>query len=109
MSNTIKIAAQYTPEISKKLGAEAEKVGGHGGMDFLMNWKLIYCLRNGLPVDIDVYDTALWSSISALTQKSINNRSGSVDVPDFTRGNWKTNKLLDINAPFINEKINTEK
>lgn len=91
-----KIEEQYTPEIVKHVGEIAKKIGGHGGMDFMMDWRLIDCLRNGLPLDQDVYDAALWSSITPLSQQSLSNRSNSVDVPDFTRGNWKTNKPVDI-------------
>jgi hypothetical protein len=53
-------------------------------------------LRNGLPLDEDVYDAALWSAISPLSEKSVANRSAAVDVPDFTRGSWQTNKQVDI-------------
>jgi hypothetical protein len=74
----------------------AKQVGGHGGMDFLEDWRLIDCLRNGLPLDQDVYDAALWSSIAPLSEKSVANRSNSVDVPDFTSGSWKTNQPVDI-------------
>lgn len=87
---------KYTPEITKRLGAMAKKIGGHGGMDFLMDWRLIDCLRNGLPLDMDVYDAALWSAIAPLSEWSVANRSNSVDVPDFTAGAWKTNKPVDI-------------
>ena len=75
----------------------ARKVGGHGGMDFIMDWRLIDCLRNGLPLDQDVYDGALWSSVAPLSEWSVANRSQSIDVPDFTSGSWKTNKPHDIN------------
>lgn len=91
-----KLEEQYTPEIVKKIGEMAKKVGGHGGMDFMMDWRLIDCLRNGLPLDQDVYDAALWSSIAPLSEKSVANRSNSVDVPDFTRGSYKTNKPVDV-------------
>ena len=87
---------KYTPNIVKKVGELAKKVGGHGGMDFLMNWRLIDCLRNGLPLDQDVYDAASWSSVWPLSEWSVNNRSNSVDVPDFTRGAWKQNQPHDI-------------
>ena len=63
---------------------------------FLMDWRLIDCLRNGLPLDQDCYDAALWSSIAPLSEKSVAGRSNSVDVPDFTGGSWKTNKPVDI-------------
>ena len=83
---------KYTPEITKRVGDMAREVGGHGGMDTIMDWRMIDCLRNGIPLDMDVYDAALWSAIGPLSEKSIQNRSGSVDVPDFTGGSWKTNE-----------------
>jgi predicted dehydrogenase len=91
-----KLEEKYTPEIVKHIGEMAKKVGGHGGMDFMMDWRTIDCLRNGLPLDQDVYDAALWSSIAPLSEKSVANRSNSIDVPDFTRGAWKTNKPLEL-------------
>jgi hypothetical protein len=65
-------------------------------MDFLMDWRTIDCLRNGLPLDMDCYDAAAWSSIGPLSEKSLSKRSSSVDIPDFTSGDWKTNKPVDI-------------
>lgn len=90
------LTEKYQPPIVKKVGELAKKVGGHGGMDFLMDWRTIDCLRNGLPLDQDVYDAALWSAISPLSEQSVANRSAAVDVPDFTRGSWQTNKPVDI-------------
>jgi hypothetical protein len=90
-----KLEEQYTPEIVKRVGEMAKQVGGHGGMDFMMDWRLIDCLRNGLPLDQDVYDAALWSSIAPLSIQSVANRSSSVDVPDFTCGAWETNKPVE--------------
>jgi hypothetical protein len=87
---------KYTPEIVTKVGELAKQIGGHGGMDFMMDWRLIDCLRNGLPLDQDVYDAALWSAISPLSEWSVANRSNSIDVPDFTAGAWKSNKPVDI-------------
>jgi hypothetical protein len=87
---------QYTPKIVKLVGEMAKKVGGHGGMDFLMDWRLIDCLRNGIELDQDVYDAALWSVIAPLSEWSVANRSNSIDVPDFTNGSWKTNTPVDI-------------
>jgi predicted dehydrogenase len=87
---------KYKPEIIKRVGELAKQVGGHGGMDFLEDWRLIDCLRNGLPVDQDCYDAALWSSIAPLSEKSVSQRSSSVDIPDFTGGSWKTNTPVDI-------------
>ena len=79
-----------------KVGELAKKVGGHGGMDFIMDWRLIDCLRNGLPLDQDVYDAALWSAVAPLSELSVNNRAQSVDIPDFTNGAWKTNEPVNI-------------
>jgi hypothetical protein len=87
---------KYQPAIVKKVGELAKSVGGHGGMDFLMNWRLIDCLRNGLPVDMDVYDAAAWSCIGPLSEKSVASRSSAIDIPDFTGGSWKTNTPIDI-------------
>jgi len=88
---------KYTPEIVRKVGEMAKKIGGHGGMDFMMDWRLIDCLRNGLPLDQDVYDAALWSSIAPLSEWSVANRSNSISVPDFTHGKYKSNQSVDIN------------
>ena len=66
----------------------AKSVGGHGGMDFIMDYRLIYCLHNGLPLDMDVYDMAEWCCISDLSRISLENGSMPVEVPDFTRGDW---------------------
>ena len=85
---------KYCHPIHKELLENAKKVGGHGGMDFIMDYRLIYCLRNGLPLDQDVYDAAEWSCIGELTAASIQNNSMPVAVPDFTRGEW--NKLKGV-------------
>jgi predicted dehydrogenase len=87
---------KYAPPIVKRVGELAKQIGGHGGMDFLMDWRLIDCLRNGLPLDIDVYDAAAWSAVAPLSEKSVANRSNAVDVPDFTAGSWKTNQPVDV-------------
>lgn len=87
---------KYTPEIVQKVGDMARQIGGHGGMDFIMDWRMIDCLRNGLPMDNDVYDGALWSAISPLSEASVANRSNSVEVPDFTRGAWKDNDPVNL-------------
>ncbi len=87
---------KYTPPIVKLVGEMAKKIGGHGGMDFIMDWRLIDCLRSGIPLDQDVYDAATWSVISPLSEWSVANRSNSIDIPDFTNGKWKTNTPVDI-------------
>ncbi|KZN52916.1 alpha-N-acetylgalactosaminidase [Pseudoalteromonas luteoviolacea CPMOR-2] len=87
---------KYDHPLWVKMGKEAERNGGHGGMDFLMFWRMIYCLRNGEPLDQDVYDGAAWSVISPLSAQSVANRSESVSIPDFTRGQWQTATPLGI-------------
>lgn len=86
-----KLLAQYEHPITKEVGKKAREVGGHGGMDFIMDYRLIYCLRNGLPLDQDVYDAAEWSAIIELSKISVKNQGMPVKIPDFTRGAW--NKL----------------
>ncbi|MCM1021945.1 MAG: Gfo/Idh/MocA family oxidoreductase [Muribaculum sp.] len=80
---------EYTHPIVKEIGELAKSVGGHGGMDFIMDYRLVYCLRNGLPLDMDVYDLAEWCSLAPLSAISIENGSAPVEVPDFTRGAWQ--------------------
>ncbi len=87
---------KYQSAIVKRVGELAKQVGGHGGMDFLMDWRTIDCLRNGMPLDLDVYDAALWSAVAPLSEASVANRSKSIDIPDFTGGAWKTNKPVDL-------------
>jgi hypothetical protein len=82
------LMAKYEHPLSRYIGEKAKKVGGHGGMDFIMDWRLIYCLRNGYPLDQSVYDGAAWSSIVELSERSVLTRS-AVCIPDFTRGAWQ--------------------
>ncbi|MEZ5071078.1 MAG: Gfo/Idh/MocA family oxidoreductase [Bacteroidales bacterium] len=84
----------YEHPILREVGQKAREVGGHGGMDFTMDYRLIHCLRNGLPLDQDVYDAAEWSALIELSEKSIENHSMPVKVPDFTRGSWQ--KLKEV-------------
>jgi hypothetical protein len=62
---------------------------GRRWIDYAMDCRLIHCLRNGLPLDMNVYDAALWSSLVELTDISANNGGAPVEIPDFTRGKWK--------------------
>lgn len=82
---------KYRHPIVKDIEELAKKVGGHGGMDFVMDYRLIYCLQKGLPLDMDVYDLAEWCCLIPLTEISLDNNSAPVEIPDFTRGAW--NKL----------------
>jgi len=90
------LKAKFIHPLWDKSGDAAKKSGGHGGMDYLLLLRLCHCLQNGLPLDIDVYDTALWSSLLELTERSVLNRGASIDIPDFTRGGWKTAEPLGI-------------
>ena len=86
--------ALLTPELK----ALALEVGGHGGMDFIMDYRLVYCLNNGLPLDEDVYDLAEWSCIGELSRISIEHGNVPVEFPDFTRGDW--NKVDGFHYAF---------
>ena len=81
------LTAQYESPIILKYG-EAGRRLGHGGMDFMMDSRLVYCLRNGLPLDMDVYDLAEWCCLAELGTLSMDNNCASVAFPDFTRGEW---------------------
>lgn len=84
----------YKHPIHQEIEEKAKQVGGHGGMDFVMDYRLVYCLQNGLPLDQDVYDAAEWSCIGELSAVSAEHNSMPVAVPDFTRGEW--NKLQGV-------------
>ncbi len=88
--------AQYEHPLIKRVGELAKKMGGHGGMDFLELFRIIECLRNGLPLDQNVYEGCFWSSVGPLSEKSVREGGAPQDFPDFTRGNWKTTKPLGI-------------
>jgi predicted dehydrogenase len=85
---------KYRHPIVKDIEELAKKVGGHGGMDFIMDYRLIYCLQKGLPLDMDVYDLAEWCCLGPLSEISLDHHSMPVEIPDFTRGAW--NKLSKV-------------
>ena len=80
---------RYKHPVTAHTEVMAAKVGGHGGMDYTMDYRLVYCLRNGLPLDMDVYDLAEWCCPIELSAVSIKHNSAPVTVPDFTRGGWQ--------------------
>ena len=86
---------QYEHPLWKAI-AEKGKGSGHGGMDFIEDYRLIECLRTGSPMDMDVYDAAAWSAIVEVTEQSVARKSAPIAIPDFTRGKWKTNPPLGI-------------
>ena len=79
---------KYQSPIITKYG-EIGREMGHGGMDYMMDARMVYCLQNGLPLDMDVYDLAEWCCLAELGTLSMDNNCASVEFPDFTRGNWK--------------------
>lgn len=100
---TEEIRKEYMHPFWKVAGEISKKVGGHGGMDFIMDLRWAYCLQNGLPLDTDVYDLATYSSIVELSERSVNAHSSAIDFPDYTRGGWKTAK------PFTVDEIEMKK
>jgi predicted dehydrogenase len=80
---------QYEHPLWKEQGELARRSGGHGGMDFIMNYRLIQLYRRGLPPDIDVYDAAAWSAPGPLSDLSVAWDNLPLPFPDFTRGRWQ--------------------
>ena len=89
------VAAEFEHPLWKDLADRAHGAG-HGGMDFIEDYRLIKCLREGQPTDMNVYDAASLSAVVELSTRSNARRSAPLDVPDFTRGKWKTTPPLDI-------------
>jgi len=79
-----------------RFGALAKKMGGHGGMDFMMRYRIVECLRKGLPLDQNVYEGAFWSAVAPLSEASVSQQGMPQQFPDFTRGNWKNTEPLAI-------------
>jgi len=79
----------YEHDLWRIVGEQARKLGGHGGMDYLMCWRLVQCLREGLVPDMDVYDAAAWSVPGPLSELSVARGSMPIKFPDFTRGQWR--------------------
>jgi predicted dehydrogenase len=91
-----KITAEYEHPLWKRAGELAAKMGGHGGMDFLMLYRIVECLRTGQPLDQNVYEGCSWSAVAPLSEKSVRENGAPQDFPDFTRGGWKTTKALGV-------------
>ena len=87
---------KYKHPIVLGIEEKAKEVGGHGGMDFILNYRLIHCLQKGLPLDMDVYDLAEWSCLAPLTEISLEKGSVPVQIPDFTRGGWNKLKTVEF-------------
>lgn len=87
---------EFEHPLYKRMGALAVKMGGHGGMDFIMLCRMVECLRNGEPLDQNVYEGAFWSAVRPLSAKSEAEGGQPQLFPDFTRGDWKTTRPLGI-------------
>ncbi|MBC3875866.1 Gfo/Idh/MocA family protein [Undibacterium flavidum] len=92
------IAAKYEHPLYVRLGELSKKMGGHGGMDFLMLYRIIECLRKGDALDQNVYEGCFWSAVGPLSEKSVAEDGNSQVFPDFTRGDWKSTNPLKIIA-----------
>ncbi|MBX3288833.1 MAG: Gfo/Idh/MocA family oxidoreductase [Acidobacteria bacterium] len=87
---------KFEHSLWRVVGEQARKLGGHGGMDYLMCWRLVQCMREGLIPDMDVYDAAAWSAPGPLSEISVQKGSAPVKFPDFTRGKWNTTRKPPI-------------
>ncbi len=87
---------KFEHSLWRVVGEQARKLGGHGGMDYLMCWRLVQCMREGLVPDMDVYDAAAWSAPGPLSEISVAKGSAPVKFPDFTRGKWNTTRKTPI-------------
>ncbi len=88
---------KYEPAMNKsfdqkKKAADHDSKGSSYSQVTATDWRFIDCLRNGLPIEMDVYDAALWSVISPLSEWSVQRQGASVKIPDFTSSSWMTNK-----------------
>ena len=90
------VREKYEHPLWKVASGIAKKVGGHGGVDFIMDLRWVYCLQNGLPMDTDVYDLATYSAVVELSERSVNSGSRPVEFPDFTRGGWRFAKPFEV-------------
>jgi len=91
------LVQKFTPQLTTIFAEKVKEAGGIRGTRSyervaVSDWRLIDCLRNGLPLEMDVYDAALWSAVTPLSEWSVSQNGTAVKVPDFTRGAWKTNK-----------------
>jgi predicted dehydrogenase len=89
------LQAQFGHPLWKEMD-DIAKGAGHGGMDYIEDYRLVKCLREGLPTDMNVYDAASLSAVVHLSTKSVGQRAAVMDFPDFTRGRWKTTPPLGI-------------
>ena len=93
--DALTVRDEFEHPLWKELESRAAGAG-HGGMDYIEDFRLIACLRAGLPTDMNVYDAASLSAVIDLSVKSNLGRARTMDFPDFTRGRWRTNPKLGI-------------
>ena len=91
-----KLYEKYEHPLYKRLGLLAEKMGGHGGMDFIMRYRIVECLLQGKPLDQNVYEGCFWSAVTPLSEQSVAENGRSQAFPDFTRGRWQNTEPLAI-------------
>jgi hypothetical protein len=89
------LLAEFEHPLWKEIAAQAQGAG-HGGMDFIEDYRLIKCLREGLPTDMNVYDAATLSAVVEASGRSVARRGAPVAIPDFTRGRFKSTPPLEI-------------
>ncbi len=102
------LLAKYRHQVYNQFVEFSDVLGGHGGIDTTMDLRLIYCLNNGLPLDMTVYDGASWSSLIAASRKSVENFGAPVEIPDFTRGKWNTVKKVVYHMADPKKEIKLE-
>jgi len=90
-----KFAVEFEHPLWQAIAARGEG-RGHGGMDYIEDYRLIWSLRHGEPLDQDVYDAAAWSAIVGASCRSVARKGKPIEIPDFTRGKWRTNPPLGI-------------
>jgi hypothetical protein len=86
---------EYDHPLWKEM-AERSRGAGHGGMDYMEDYRLIKCLREGLPTDMNVYDAAAISAVTPLSEWSVANGGAPIEFPDFTRGKWQSWPALGL-------------
>ena len=91
-----KLYEKYDHPLYLRLGEISKKMGGHGGMDFMMLYRIIECLQQGLPLDQNVYEGSFWSAVAPLSERSVASGGSPQLFPDFTRGNWRDTSQLEI-------------
>ena len=92
---------KYDHPLWMRIAQEATEAGGHGGMDYVMLWRIVFCLRNGVALDQNVYDAAAWSAVTPLSESSNADKGNARDFPDFTRGAWPGSPPLDIDNGML--------